>query len=49
MARSRAVVVIQWQAVGGPLAQGDGERLLHGGFCEADVTEDPDQSGYLPA
>ena len=34
------------QAVARPLAQGDGERLLHRVLGDVDVTEDADQSRY---
>src|SRR5215216_3731804 len=40
---------VRRQALGRPLAQGDGERLLHGVLGEVDVTEDPDQGGHRPA
>jgi hypothetical protein len=51
MASLRAVVVIQPPGLGGrpshgQIAQGDGERLLHGILGDVDVAEDADQGGH---
>ena len=39
---------VRRQAVGGPLPQGEGERLLDRVLGEIDVAEDPDQGGHRP-